>query len=275
MKTIAIIPARYQSTRLPGKPLAKILGRELILYVVEAAAKAKTVSEVFVATDDARIARVVSDAGYQAIMTREDHPSGTDRIAEAALTLEADLVVNVQGDEAMILPETIDQAVAPLLSDKSLLMSTLKTPIKDPQELFDPDRVKVVTDREDFAIYFSRAPIPFVRDHMDLGGWGGDWPPPEGIVFYKHLGIYVYRKDFLIRYAAMTPGRLEKSEKLEQLRAMEAGFRIKVPTTGNDSLSVDTPKDLARVRKMMEDRTRGAPPALSRQSHYHGNGITK
>jgi len=249
MKGVVVIPARYASTRLPGKPLMKICGREMILHVAQRAAKASSVSRVCVATDDRRIAQVVEKAGFEAIMTRDDHKSGTDRIAEAARKIDAEIFVNVQGDEPLIDPEHIDRAVEPLLADSNILMGSLKTPLDSREDLFNPNCVKVVVDAGDFALYFSRSPIPFVRGAMDLRNSSMS---QNGTNFYKHIGIYIYRKEFLLRFAARGPGKLEKAESLEQLRALEMGVRIKVPTVDRAGPCVDTPEDLERVEKLME-----------------------
>ncbi len=247
MKVVAVIPARYASTRFPGKPLALIDGVEMIVHVARRAAQARSVDRVVVATDHEAIRDVATRAGFEAVMTRDDHTSGTDRVAEAARAIEADVVVNVQGDEPILDGANIDAALAPFAADANLLMGSLKTPLRDAVDLWNPNCAKVVADADDFAIYFSRSPIPFVRDAM-----GDDtaraWRREFDGVFFKHIGLYVYRADFLQRFAAMPPSRLERIEKLEQLRAIEAGIRIKVPTVESDSFGVDTPADLARLR---------------------------
>lgn len=253
MKVVAVIPARFASTRFPGKPLVLIDGVEMVVHVARRAALARSVDRVVVATDHDAIRDVVTRAGFDAVMTRADHPSGTDRVAEAALPLDADLVVNVQGDEPMLDPDHIDAAVAPFATDPGLQMGSLKTPLRDAADLWNPNCAKVVADASDFAIYFSRSPIPFVRDAMD-GQPVREWRPEFGGVFFKHIGLYVYRKDFLRRFTAMPPSRLERIEKLEQLRAIEAGIRIKVPTVESDSWGVDTPADLERMRNRVGGR---------------------
>lgn len=251
---IVIIPARYASQRLPGKPLLMIAGLPMICHVAMRAMQAQGVSRVIVATDDERIAEAVRLCGAEAMMTSPHHASGTDRVAEAAANLDCDVIVNVQGDEPLLEPENISQAATPLLEDPSLNFASLKAVIDNPAELFDPAVVKVVCDVHDYALYFSRSPIPFVRDMMlpdqlVAGVKFSDLP-----VFYKHIGIYVYRKFFLLKFAAMPKGKLESVEKLEQLRALEAGIKIKVPTTTHSTISVDTPEDLNRVRSIMEPK---------------------
>ncbi|MBI5190046.1 MAG: 3-deoxy-manno-octulosonate cytidylyltransferase [Nitrospirae bacterium] len=241
----AIIPARYASTRLPGKPLADINGKPMVWRVYEQAKKARLVDEVWVATDDKRVYDVVAGLGGNVIMTSPDHPSGTDRLAEAASKVIADVYVNVQGDEPMIPPEMIDDAVRPLIDDPALNMSTAAMEIAAPDEIMDPAVVKVVMDETGNALYFSRAPIPFHRDE-----WGA-FPAITGGTCYKHIGIYVYRREFLFRYAGLPQTALERLEKLEQLRALGHGERIKVVITRHESTGVDTPADLEKVRELL------------------------
>lgn len=245
MRVTAIIPARYASTRFPGKPLADLLGKPMIQWVYERTALSTTIDRVIVATDDARIAEVVSGFGGEVAMTRADHPTGTDRLAEVAARIDTDLVVNVQGDEPLIDPRMIDQAVAPLLADPAIPMGTLMTPLAGPEEFLNPNVVKVVTDRQGFALYFSRSPIPHPRDFQDdlaarfseLGGC-------------KHIGLYVYRREFLLAYPTLPVTPLENHEKLEQLRALEHGYKIRVARTELVSQGVDTPEDLERAREL-------------------------
>jgi 3-deoxy-manno-octulosonate cytidylyltransferase (CMP-KDO synthetase) len=246
MRVTAIIPARYASTRFPGKPLAEILGKPMIQWVCERTAKAAHIHRVIVATDDERIAAAVRGFGGEVEMTRADHPTGTDRLAEVAARIETDLVVNVQGDEPLIDPKMIEQAVAPLRKNRGIPMGTLKCPLTSLEEFRNPNVVKVVTDRQGFALYFSRAPIPHPRD------LGAALPTDlTGLNCFKHVGLYVYRKDFLLTYPKLALTPLETLEKLEQLRALEHGFRIRVVETALPSQGVDTPEDLERVLELL------------------------
>ena len=237
LSAVAVIPARYDSSRLPGKALADIGGRPMIEHVYRRAEAARFVTSVVVATDDERIHRAVLAFGGTSRMTSASHQSGTDRIAEVAAGLDCDLIVNVQGDEPLIDPEMIDEAIAPFAGDPSLLMSTLRRRIDDPADALDPNVTKFVVDRDGYALYFSRAPIPFVRQ--------GCPPAPA----FRHVGLYVYRRECLLRLASLPPTALEQSEALEQLRALEHGIRIRVLETVLDSVGVDTPDDLERVRR--------------------------
>lgn len=244
MKAVGIIPARYQSTRFPGKPLADILGKPMIQWVYERVRLAKTLDGVLVATDDQRIFDAVNQFSGQAVMTSPDHHSGTDRLAEAAANLDADIIVNIQGDEPLIEPKAIDLAVEPFLVNPDLPMTTLKTPILDLEDLQSPGVVKVVTDENGLALYFSRYPIPCIRGMED---------PAEVLnqkIHYKHIGLYAYRRDFLLKYPQLKQTPLEKAESLEQLRALENGYRICVVNCPYTSVSVDTPEDLERVRTL-------------------------
>ncbi|KAB0669395.1 3-deoxy-manno-octulosonate cytidylyltransferase [Oryzomonas sagensis] len=247
MKITAIIPARYASTRFPGKALADIGGRPMIQHVYERACKASLVSRVIVATDDTRIADAIRLIGGEAVMTSTSHETGTDRLAEVAHSLDTDIIVNVQGDEPLISPEMIDQAIEPFLHDPALKMGTLKTRIKCLHDFLSPNVVKVVTGADGCALYFSRSPLPFFRDKwQDLK----DESFANGkLLCYKHVGLYVYRRDFLLEYAAMPPTFLEISEKLEQLRAIENGIHIRVIETEFESIGVDTPDDLAKAQE--------------------------
>jgi 3-deoxy-manno-octulosonate cytidylyltransferase (CMP-KDO synthetase) len=227
---LAIIPARFHASRLPGKILADIAGKPMIEHVYRRASAARLVHATVVATDDERIARAVEAFGGAAIMTRTDHVSGTDRIAEVAAQLPCRLVVNVQGDEPMIEPDTIDAAVAPMLADATLEMSTISRPLAGGQELATRHVVKVVTDLEGQALYFSRSP---------LAGSAA------------HIGLYVYRRDVLIKLAALPPAPLETIESLEQLRALQHGIGIRVVPTQHATAGVDTPDDLERVRQLL------------------------
>ncbi len=247
MKITAVIPARFASTRFPGKALAEIGGKPMIQHVYERTSLAKLVSRTIVATDDQRIADAVSMIGGESIMTSASHETGTDRLAEVALGLDADIIVNVQGDEPLICPDMIDQAILPFLEDPALQMGTLKTRIKCLHDFLSPNVVKVVTDNFGNAIYFSRSPLPFFRDK---------WKDLKDESFccgkllcFKHVGLYVYRRDFLLKFASMSPTFLEISEKLEQLRAVENGVRIRVVETEFESIGVDTPDDLAKAQE--------------------------
>jgi len=249
VKVSAIIPARYRSIRFEGKPLADILGKPMIQHVYERVCRSKLVSEVIVATDDRRIYEVIRAFGGRVVMTASSHPSGTDRIAEVARKLKSEIVVNVQGDEPLIEGTVIDKAIRPLLTDKALMMSTVITKLKDPKDWLNPNIVKVVTDKKGNTLYFSRAPIPFPREfnsrRLSANFLKAQQRMPEGI--YKHIGIYAYRRKFLIKYSKMKPTRLESLEKLEQLRALENGYRIKAVAVNYNPVSVDTPEDLQRV----------------------------
>ncbi|MBI2164562.1 MAG: 3-deoxy-manno-octulosonate cytidylyltransferase [candidate division NC10 bacterium] len=244
MKVVAVIPARYASRRFPGKALADLAGKPMVQHVAERAAQAKTVDRVLVATDDERIAAAVRAFGTEAVLTAPRHPSGTDRIAEAIREISCDLVVNVQGDEPLLPPAMVDEAVEPFLGDPALEMGTVCRAIEDPRDLTDPNVVKVVRDLEGYALYFSRAPVPYSRD-----GQRGAGARP-----CKHIGLYVYRRDFLFRFTAWKPTPLEEAERLEQLRALEHGVRIRVVETRHDSVGVDTPDDLARVQLLLKRR---------------------
>ncbi len=235
MRVAGVIPARYRSKRFDGKALALLGGRPMIQHVYEKARRASRLAELVVATDDERIANVIQGIGGKALMTSPDHPSGTDRVAEAAAAIEADVVVNIQGDEPFISAKAIDQAVEPFLEREDVEITTLMRAIEDEETLRDPNVVKVVVDRDGFALYFSRSPIPFARRS-------------ERFQAYEHIGLYAYRKDFLLAFARLAPTELEYTEGLEQLRALEHGYRIlAVATTHHVGVSVDTPADLAKA----------------------------
>jgi 3-deoxy-manno-octulosonate cytidylyltransferase (CMP-KDO synthetase) len=250
MKITAIIPARYGSTRFEGKALADICGKPMIQHVYERTCRSTLVSDVVVATDDDRIAAAVRRFGGHAEMTSTGHETGTDRLAEVAARLDSDIIVNVQGDEPLIEPAMIDEAIEPLTTDAALVMSTLKARIKTLHDFLTPNVVKVVTDWEGYALYFSRSPLPNFRDKWnDLK----DEKFAAGkLLCYKHVGLYVYRREFLLQFAQMSPTYLELAEKLEQLRVLENGYRIKVVETSHDSIGVDTPADLAAVVEKMK-----------------------
>ena len=236
MKVLCIIPARYASTRFPGKPLRDIAGKPMIVRVYERTTQAKRVQDVVVATDDERIRTAVEEHGGRAVMTRIDHATGTDRLAEVAEKMtDYDLIINVQGDEPLIDPTVIDALVEPFLADAQLSMATAKTLLTDEEEIANPNNVKVITDLSGNALYFSRARIPYARN--------------EGAKVYKHIGIYAYRRDFLLSYARMAQTPLERSESLEQLRALENGHRIHVIETDAVFIGVDTEEDLTAVNE--------------------------
>jgi len=243
MIIVAFIPARYESRRFPGKPLAPIGGKPMIQRVYECAAACPELSGVCVATDDERIAACVHDFGGDAVMTDKSHRSGTDRISEAALKMcleKDDVVVNIQGDQPFFHPSQISRLVGPLKEDDSISMTTLKFRITEKSEIQNPNHVKVVTDRQGFALYFSRSPIPFYRSGTSREE------------YYKHLGLYAYRMGFLLQFTRFSEGFLESAEKLEQLRALEHGTKIKVMETPFDSVEVDVPEDIKRVEKMLD-----------------------
>lgn len=235
MKILCVIPARYASTRLPGKPLKDIAGKPMVCRVYDRASQAKTLSGVLVATDDERILQAVEAHGGRAMMTAKDHPTGTDRLAEvAAAHPDVDLIINVQGDEPLIEPSLIDELGRSFENDDGLQMATVATPIADEAEQKNPNNVKVVMDKNGYALYFSRSLVPYPRNDA-------------GTPVYKHIGIYAYRRDFLLEYAKMEPTPLERAESLEQLRALENGYKIKCIVTNTRFVGVDTPEDLAKV----------------------------
>ena len=239
MKSICVIPARYSSTRLPGKPLKDICGAPMICRVYERASRAKSVDEVIVATDDERIFAAVENNSGRAMMTRADHKTGTDRLAEVAEKFsDVDVIVNVQGDEPLIEPSLIDELVAEF-ADENLQMATVATELTDDAEIKNPNNVKVVIDRNNNALYFSRSPIPFPRN------------AGKAKVF-KHIGIYAYRRNFLLNYAKMAPTPLEQSESLEQLRALENGYKIRVIKSSCRFVGVDTEEDLKLVNEIYQ-----------------------
>ena len=238
MKILCVIPARYASTRLPGKPLKDVAGKPMICRVYDRASQAKTLSGVVVATDDERILRAVEDHGGRAMMTAKDHPTGTDRLAEVAEAYpDVDLIINVQGDEPLIESSLIDELGRAFDGDAELQMATVMTPMEDEVEQKNPNNVKVVTDKNGCALYFSRSLLPYPRNDA-------------GTPVYKHIGIYAYRRDFLLAYAKMAPTPLERTESLEQLRALENGYKIKCIRTNARFVGVDTPEDLAKVNEI-------------------------
>lgn len=246
MKVIGIIPARYNSARLAGKPLLDLNGMPMIERTYRGSLQSQLLESLIVATDDRRIYDAVQSFGGDVELTLTGHKTGTDRITEVAARrglADEDIVVNIQGDQPLIEAATIDSLVQPLLDNPALVMSTLSYPIADPEELTNPNIVKLVTDRHGMALYFSRAPIPFLRDP-------GEKPP----TYYKHLGLYAYRRSFLVKFAELGEGQLERCEKLEQLRVLENGYAIKVVESATDSIEVDTPEDAARVRRILAER---------------------
>jgi 3-deoxy-manno-octulosonate cytidylyltransferase (CMP-KDO synthetase) len=244
MSVLAVIPARFASTRLPGKPLVPLGGKPMIERVWDRVRQASSVAGVLVATDDERIRSAVEAFGGQVVMTRSDHRSGTERIAEvAAGRKDVDIFVNVQGDEPLIEPAAIDQAVEAIEADSEVNVSTLAVPISTPADIMDPNVVKVVLDFDGNALYFSRAPIPWVRDR------GG----PVHAQHLKHLGLYAFRRPALLEFATFPQGDLERIEQLEQLRWLENGYRIRVAETEHDSVSVDVPEDVKRVEALLSE----------------------
>ena len=243
MKTYGIIPSRFGSSRFPGKPLAMLAGKPLVAWVVEAVKKASTLDEVLVATDDQRIVDAVEQYGGKAVMTPSELPSGTDRIACAAGDFaDDDILVNIQGDEPLIDPKLIDELAGKLKDNASFSMATAVTPVKTVEDYNAKTVVKVVLDKDDAALYFSRAPIPCDRDHA---------PDLSSGLYVRHLGIYAYRGSFLKKYIKEPQCELEKTEKLEQLRALYMGARIAVVRTADEGVGVDTPEDAARVGKLL------------------------
>lgn len=252
---IAIIPARLASTRLEGKLLLPLAGKPLILHTIEKARNAKNISRVIVATDSEEIKSIVLNNGYEAVLTSPAHQSGSDRIAEVARNLpEHSIIVNVQGDEPLIPPHTIEKAVEAILRDDSADIVTTCEPICDIRDVLSPDVVKVVTDENDFALYFSRSPIPFPREAVKKHGSLEAALNNEKellSVYRKHTGIYVYRREFLLKYTGLEQTKLEKLEMLEQLRALETDARIKVLEVAESSIGVDTAEDFERVKLIL------------------------
>ena len=260
IRIIAVIPARWASTRFPGKPLALFCGRPMIEYVYRRASRSALVDSVCVATDDERIADAVRGFGGNVKMTRDDHASGTDRVAEVASGEDADVVVNIQGDEPLIHPDDIDAGIRPLVDESGLGMSTLAVAFDSPEEFLDPNAVKVTRSENGNALYFSRAPIPYSRDVLSgegkayekiLENWEDISPK-----LLKHLGFYAYKKESLLRFAGLRPSPLEKLERLEQLRALEDGLAIRVVEINRDAVGVDLPED--RERLLGDDAMRSA-----------------
>ena len=241
-QVVVVIPARFGSTRLPGKPLVNLAGKPMVQRVYERAKEARSATRVIVATDDERIVKAVESFGGEARMTRPGHRTGTERIAEVAAHTEGDVFVNVQGDEPLLDPQAVDTAVGALLEEPVAAIATVAVPIKTPQDIMDPNVVKTVLDFDGNALYFSRAPIPWVRDSTS-----------HSVVRHlKHLGLYVFQRDALLEYPTLPQGELERIEQLEQLRWMENGWKIRVREVEHDAVSVDVPADVERVEKLLE-----------------------
>jgi 3-deoxy-manno-octulosonate cytidylyltransferase (CMP-KDO synthetase) len=241
-RVVVVIPARYGSTRLPGKPLVSLAGKPMIQRVYECARMARRVDRVIVATDDERIMKAVETFGGEARMTRPDHRTGTERVAEVAAHVEGGVFVNVQGDEPLLDPVAVDTAVNALLEEPAVSISTVATPIKKPADIMDPNVVKTVWDFDGNALYFSRAPIPWVRDTASK----------VQVRHLKHLGLYVFQRDALLEFPTLPQGDLERIEQLEQLRWMENGWKIRVAEVEHDAISVDVLEDVARVEKLLQ-----------------------
>ena len=241
-KVIVVIPSRYASTRLPGKALVQLAGKPMVQHVYERAKRAQTVHRVMVATDDQRIIDAVTAFGGEARMTRADHRTGTERIAEVAVHEDGDVFVNVQGDEPLIDPVAIDTAVGALLEEPQAQISTVATAIRHAGDIMDPNVVKTVLDFDGNALYFSRAPIPWIRDTQQK----------LHVKYWKHLGLYVFQREALLEFPTLPQGELEKIEQLEQLRWLENGWKIRVAEVAHDAVSVDVPEDVARVEKLMQ-----------------------
>ena len=244
VKVVVVIPARYASSRLPGKPLVSLAGKPMIQRVYERAKLATRADRVVVATDDERIVKAVEGFGGKARMTRSDHRTGTERVAEVAAHEEGDVFVNVQGDEPLLDPAAVDTAVASLLEEPAAAIGTVATVIKAPADIMDPNVVKTVLDFDDNALYFSRAPIPWVRDTGSK----------IQVRHLKHLGLYVFQREALLEYPTLPQGELERIEQLEQLRWLENGWKIRVAEVEHDAVSVDVPEDVARVEKLLQGK---------------------
>ena len=241
-QVIVVIPSRYGSIRLPGKPLVSLAGKPMVQHVYERAKKAQTVHRVIVATDDQRIVEAVKAFGGEVRMTRADHRTGTERIAEVAVHEKGDIYVNVQGDEPLVDPVAIDTAVASLLEEPAAQIATVATAIRHANDIMDPNIVKTVLDFDSNGMYFSRAPIPWVRDTQQK----------IHVKYWKHLGLYVFQRDALLEYPTLPQGELERIEQLEQLRWLENGWKIRVAEVEHDAVSVDVPEDVTRVEKLLK-----------------------
>ena len=238
MKVIGVIPARFNSTRFPGKVLANLRGKPIIQHVYERAKKAKRLDEILIATDDERVFKVAEKFGAKVVMTSKEHLTGTDRVSEAVKKLKAEIVINIQADAPLINPLMIDKVAEVLLDDSNLIMATLMKRIEKKGELCNPNIVKVVTDNQGFALYFSRSPIPYAKNNF---------------ISYKHIGAYGYRRKFLLIFVQLSRSPLEKIENLEQLRALENGYKIKMIETDDDMIEIDTEEDLIMAKKFISN----------------------
>ncbi len=245
MKAACIIPARFQSTRFPGKPLAEIQGYPMVRWVYERALAADVFESVLIATDDDRIVAAVDTFGGRAVMTPSDLPSGTDRVAFVAENMDVDVIINLQGDEPLVRHELLRELYRVFENDDVLMATPVKR-VSSGEELFNPNLVRVVVDKNGDALYFTRAVIPFNRDEDEKDRW------PDHFGYLQHIGIYAYRKDFLLKVANLPESNLEKIEKLEQLRVLEHGFPIRTVMTDYDSMSVDTPEDLVKLKNYIQ-----------------------
>ncbi|MFH1594360.1 MAG: 3-deoxy-manno-octulosonate cytidylyltransferase [Candidatus Omnitrophota bacterium] len=258
MRAIGIIPARWKSSRFEGKILANLLGKPMIQHVWERSKESRMLDDLIVATDSEEVIKVVESFGGKALYTSKDQPSGTDRIAEVVNPIDTEIIINIQGDEPLIHHTMIDSLAESLLEDKTIPMATVIKRITDKKEILNPNVVKAVIDKDGYALYFSRSPIPYLRkdeDHhsiLDVQSWLSHHQPVDAFQnYYKHIGIYAYTKDFIYTYTNLPKSKLEEMEKLEQLRALEGGFRIKTVLTEFDTVGVDTPEDLKKVEDML------------------------
>jgi len=242
MDVIGVIPARYSSTRFAGKVLADIMGKPMLQHVWERAKQSRMLDDLIIACDNELILKAASEFGAKAVMTSKEHACGTDRITEVVNPLDVKVIINIQGDEPLIHPMMIDSVARALLEDSSVNMATMMKKIEDSIQVFDPNVVKVVVDRNNFALYFSRAPIPFLAPNAEI----------EQVTYYKHIGLYAYTKDFLFTYKNLPSSNLEKTEKLEQLRVLSEGFKIKMIETTFDTVGVDTLEDLEKVKEQLK-----------------------
>ena len=244
-KIVAVIPARYKSTRFEGKPLALIMGKPMIKHVYEGVIKSKMLSDIIIATEDRRIYDACRDFGANAVMTKDTHQTGTDRIIEVIGDIDADIVLNIQGDEPLVNSEIIEALIKPFTEDGNISYTSVKTPIYSYEEFIDPNNVKVIADKNNFGIYFSRSPIPYDREKAS------NFKDFKGIFGYKHLGFYGYTKEFIMKFGKMDMSYLEKKEMLEQLRAIENGYKIKVETVNISTIPVDVPDDIKKVENFI------------------------